>query len=77
MIATNELGLNPGFRPVFGRDLTDTIGDPNTIVDELFYRVVTGEINIDNDWDSYVKRWLDEGGRVLTEEANRQWKAQK
>ena len=40
----------------------------NTIRDEFMYKAITGEIDIDAEWDSYVKNWLDNGGSDLLAE---------
>jgi putative aldouronate transport system substrate-binding protein len=72
---TQKLGLNPGFQPIVSQEIRDKIGDPTAVMNEFFFRAVTGEIEIDAEWDAYVQRWMREGGAVLTEDANAQWKA--
>ena len=34
----------------------------DTIRDEFFFAAVTGEIDIDAEWDNYVQTWMDAGG---------------
>lgn len=36
---------------------------------EFFYNAVTGAIDIDAQWDEYVQKWMDLGGKVQTEGA--------
>lgn len=42
--------------------------DLSTLWEEMFFRAVTGEVDIDAEWDGYVAKWLDSGGNeYLTE----------
>ena len=34
----------------------------NTIANEFYLRVVTGQSDLDAEWDAYVERWMAEGG---------------
>ena len=34
----------------------------DTIRDEFFFAAITGEIDIDAEWDNYVQTWMDAGG---------------
>lgn len=47
----------------------------NTISEEFFYRAVTGEINIEAEWDAYVNNWLSSGGSELLAELEKAPKA--
>ena len=35
---------------------------------EFFAKAVTGEIDIDAEWDDYVARWMEAGGNELMAE---------
>lgn len=56
------------------------VGEMNKLVEEFFTDGLTGKIDIDKEWDSYVKKWNDMGGATLTEDAqsapklNTDWK---
>ena len=39
------------------------------IESEFFFNGITGKIDIDQEWDTYVQRWMDLGGKALTEAA--------
>lgn len=39
------------------------------IESEFFFNGITGKIDIDQEWDAYVQRWMDLGGKALTEAA--------
>ncbi len=36
---------------------------------EFFFNAITGEIDIDAEWDNYVQKWMDLGGKLQTEGA--------
>ena len=37
----------------------------NTLANEFFMRVVTGQVDLDAEWDNYVARWMAEGGEQV------------
>ena len=39
----------------------------NTLANEFFMRVVTGQADLDAEWDNYVARWMAEGGEQVYE----------
>ena len=39
----------------------------NTIVQEFRFKAITGDLDINKEWDAYVKKWLDSGGAGLIE----------
>ena len=39
----------------------------NTLANEFFMRVVTGQVDLDAEWDAYVARWMAEGGEQVYE----------
>ena len=39
----------------------------NTLANEFFMRVVTGQVDLDAEWDNYVARWMAEGGEQVYE----------
>ena len=41
------------------------------IVKEFYFNAITGKVDIDAEWDSYCKKWMDLGGEILTEEAQK------
>ena len=43
--------------------------DIDTIRDEFTARAMTGQADIDGEWDTYVNNWLNSGGRQVTAEA--------
>jgi hypothetical protein len=56
------------FHPV-GNFVNDTDREYTTAVRtierEYFWKVVSGEWDLDRTWDAYVKRWLDAGGQKI------------
>ena len=40
----------------------------NTIQAEFFWKVFTGEIDLESEWDGYVEQWLAAGGKELIEQ---------
>jgi len=42
--------------------------DLKTIYDEFYYNALTGRIDVDAEWDNYVKKWLAAGGAELQAE---------
>jgi len=45
--------------------------DMDKVVKEFYFNAITGKVDIDSEWDGYVKTWMDLGGKVLTEEAQK------
>ena len=43
----------------------------NTLADEIFYKAVTGKIDIDAEWDAYVKKYREIGGDAIIKELGR------
>ncbi|WP_274363149.1 ABC transporter substrate-binding protein [Paenibacillus thermotolerans] len=43
-------------------------GQLNTIVDEFRMKAIVGEIDIDKEWDKYVKNWMNNGGKEMLAE---------
>jgi putative aldouronate transport system substrate-binding protein len=43
-------------------------GQLNTIVDEFRMKAIVGEVDIDEEWDSYVENWLNNGGSEILAE---------
>jgi ABC-type glycerol-3-phosphate transport system substrate-binding protein len=39
----------------------------NTLANEFFMQVVTGQLDLDAEWDNYVARWMAEGGDQVYE----------
>ena len=39
----------------------------NTLANEFFMQVVTGQVDLDAEWDNYVARWMAEGGEQVYE----------
>jgi len=72
-----DLAVDLGFLPNFTLEIREKIGDPHAIEEEFFFRAISGDLDIDAEWDACVERWLREGGKILTDEANRQWMAEK
>jgi hypothetical protein len=46
------------------------MGELGAMEREFYYKGITGEININAEWDDYVKRWNDAGGAKATQWAN-------
>ena len=40
----------------------------NTIADEFYFKAITGQVDIDAEWDAYVAKWKSAGGEKLTAE---------
>ena len=57
------------FRETGMADLFDVYGEGlNTLVDEYYYKVVTGQADLADDWDEYVAKWKANGGdKFITE----------
>ena len=36
-----------------------------TMFEEFFYRGIVGEIDVENEWDGYVKSFMENGGEEL------------
>ena len=45
--------------------------DMDKVVKEFYFNAITGKVNIDSEWDKYTKQWMDLGGKVLTDEAQK------
>lgn len=44
--------------------------DLSNLENEYWVKFITGEADVDKDWDSWVGLWLRSGGQALTDEAN-------
>ena len=40
----------------------------NTMWEEFFYKGITGQIDVDAEWDAYVQAWSDAGGADIVAE---------
>ena len=47
-----------------------------TIQLEFFWKIITGELNVQRDWDAYVTRWMNAGGREIINDKKALAKAQ-
>jgi len=54
----------------------DLQSEINTYRDETWIKMITGELDVEADWDAYVEKYLSLGGQTLTDEAN-EWYANK
>ena len=46
--------------------IAETYGDAlNTLCEEMLYRGITGQVDVEEEWDSYVDRWMRSGGESL------------
>ena len=45
-----------------------------TLQDEFFWKVFTGEWNLNDRWDAYVSQWLAAGGQTVIDEKAEQWR---
>jgi hypothetical protein len=43
--------------------------DMTALEDEFYFNAITGKIDIDSEWDGYVKKWMDLGGSLKISEA--------
>ncbi|NSW89638.1 MAG: hypothetical protein HPY74_02960 [Firmicutes bacterium] len=41
------------------------------LVKEFYFNAITGKVDVNSEWDNYVKKWMDFGGKILTEEAQK------
>ena len=54
------------------QDVFDRYGEGlNTLADEFYYRAITGQIDIESDWDSYVSNWLSNGGQEYLDQLSK------
>jgi hypothetical protein len=69
----------PFYRNVINKNLIASTYDETKVdsaeMDKLtkkfFFNAITGEVDIDAEWDNYVKQWMDLGGKVTTEGARK------
>ena len=40
----------------------------NTLEEEFYYKAITGQIDVDAEWDAYVQQWNDHGGEAIMAE---------
>lgn len=52
------------------QEFRQTRGDLGGMEQEFYYKAITGELDINAEWDGYVKQWMDAGGAKITEWAN-------
>lgn len=52
----------------YDRDLVDS-AEMSKLTLEFFFNTVTGEVDIDAEWDNYVSKWLELGGKYQVEGA--------
>ena len=48
----------------------DLSAEVNTCRDETWVKMITGELDVEADWDAYVEQYLSVGGQTLIDEAN-------
>jgi len=61
------------FTPIFDEDQKVKQSDIGDYETEFYYNVMTGKVNIDTEWDNYVKRMNDLGLRELLDAATSQY----
>ena len=50
-------------------DLITRYGEElQTLAREFYFKAVTGEIDVDAEWDGYVSEWLSNGGQEMLAE---------
>ena len=54
-----------GFRPVFGEEERALESNLRSIEDEFAWKALTGQIDVDGEWDRYVKSMMDAGLATL------------
>lgn len=52
------------------QEFRQTRSELGAIEREFYYKGITGEIDINAEWDNYVKKWHDAGGAKITQWAN-------
>ena len=69
--AFSEKGQKTGTRPyrfdLFGsqelRDVNEMYGETlDTMFNEMFFKGITGQVDVEAEWDSYVQKWFAAGG---------------
>ena len=40
----------------------------NTLEEEFYYKAITGQLDVDAEWDAYVQQWNDHGGAAIMAE---------
>ena len=53
----------------FSADVNKLRGDLSDIEVQFYVKAISGEIDIDAEWDSYLKSWMANGGARMTEAA--------
>jgi putative aldouronate transport system substrate-binding protein len=72
-IRANQVKLDYGFTPTFNEDLRVKNSNVVTLMTQFYYNAITGKINIDAEWNTYVDNWMKQGGKELLEEASKQY----
>lgn len=68
-----KLALRPYKYDLFQETELKELGDRynaqlQTISDEFFMKGIVGDIDIEKEWDSYVKQWKESGGQAIMDE---------
>lgn len=71
----NMVGVRPVINPTSTEVYRQYLADANAVRDEFYFQAITGQIDVDEDWNDYLQRWEQAGGGALTEEVNRQYQA--
>jgi hypothetical protein len=53
----------------FSADVNKLRGDLSDIEVQFYVKAISGEIDIDAEWDSYLKSWMANGGARMTDAA--------
>jgi hypothetical protein len=73
-IVKNQVPSDLGFLPTWNKEQSIKASDLSKYEIEFFFGVMTGRVNLDNEWDAYVRRWLSIGGQELQDEATKVFK---
>ena len=53
----------------FSADVNKLRGDLSDIEVQFYVKAISGQIDIDAEWDAYVESWMANGGARITEAA--------
>lgn len=63
----------PDFEPVFTTDTLEKSAEIKSIVEEFYFKAITGEYDIDTEWEVYLERLNNARMDLQTKEANEQY----
>jgi len=67
--------LYPTYDAAYMAEYTKFRPELQKLENEFFWNAITGKVDIDAEWGSYISKWMSIGGKELNDAVNAEWQA--